>query len=521
MVAEKLISITDLKIVSDDDKTLVNSVSFDIQENEILAIVGESGSGKTLTASSILNLLPSRKLRATGGVKLGSTNILALPDSAIRSIRGNRISMIFQEPLSALNPLHTVYEQISEIIYIHNRTISKKDLYTKVCEMLELVELKDFENRLDSYPHQLSGGQRQRVMIAMALANNPELLIADEPTTALDAFTSLKILKLMKKLQNTLHMSILLITHDLPAVRMIADRVVVMKDGEIIEVADTETLFSAPHHSYTKFLIDSIPTRFDLQEKENNPILSVSNLNVSVEKNRTIFSFKKHYNHILSDINFSLKPAETLGVIGSSGSGKTTLLMAILGFMKFDGIITLDGQDISNISKRDMKRFRNKIQMVFQDPFSSLNPRMMVREILEEAFFAFHAKAELFSFEARLIEVLKLVELDIRFAERYPNELSGGQRQRVAIARALIVSPKLILLDEPTSALDKPIQLSILRLLDKLQKTQQLSYILVSHDLEVINALSHRVIRLRSGSIIDHGIPDNVLKKFAQDYLLG
>lgn len=520
MVAEKLIEIKDLEVVTDDHKTLVHSVSFDINKNEILAIVGESGSGKTLTASSILNLLPSKKLKASGSITFDNANILSLANSDIRKIRGNKVSMIFQEPLSALNPLHTVYQQISEIIYIHNPAIRKQELYKKVCEMLEIVELKDFETRLDSYPHQLSGGQRQRIMIAMALANDPELLIADEPTTALDAFTSLKILKLMKKLGQTLKMSILLITHDLPAVRMIADRVVVMKDGEIIEVSDTETLFNDPKHEYTKFLIDSIPRRFELEEKNDEPILSVSNLQVRVEKKRTIFSFKKHYNHILSDIQFNLKAGETLGVIGSSGSGKTTLLMTILGFMRFDGSITVDGQDISNMSKQELKNFRSKIQMVFQDPFSSLNPRMMVREILEEAFFAFNKSTDLFSFEERLKDVLHLVELSPVFGERYPNELSGGQRQRVAIARALIVSPKLILLDEPTSALDKPIQLAILRLLDKLQKTHQISYILVSHDLEVINALSHRVIRLRSGSIIDSGIPDKVLKKFAQDYLL-
>lgn len=520
MVAEKLIEIKDLEVVTDDHKTLVRSVSFDINKNEILAIVGESGSGKTLTASSILNLLPSKKLKASGSITFDNANILSLANSDIRKIRGNKVSMIFQEPLSALNPLHTVYQQIAEIIYIHNPAITKQELYKKVCEMLEIVELKDFETRLDSYPHQLSGGQRQRVMIAMALANDPELLIADEPTTALDAFTSLKILKLMKKLGQTLRMSILLITHDLPAVRMIADRVVVMKDGEIIEVSDTETLFNDPKHEYTKFLIDSIPRRFELEEKNDEPILSVSNLQVRVERKRTIFSFKKHYNHILSDIQFNLKAGETLGVIGSSGSGKTTLLMTILGFMRFDGSITVDGQDISNMSKQELKNFRSKIQMVFQDPFSSLNPRMMVREILEEAFFAFNKSTDLFSFEERLKDVLHLVELSPMFAERYPNELSGGQRQRVAIARALIVSPKLILLDEPTSALDKPIQLAILRLLDKLQKTHQISYILVSHDLEVINALSHRVIRLRSGSIIDSGIPDKVLKKFAQDYLL-
>ncbi len=486
-----------------------------VPHGKISALVGESGSGKTITSLAILRLLDKHNFSLSGEIRWGAHNLLDLSMSHLRKIRGKSIGMIFQEPLSALNPLHTIGRQIAECITTHSHK-SSNYVREKLDELLDQVEMGDFKSRLKAYPHELSGGQRQRIMIAMALANDPALLIADEPTTALDTFTADKILELLKKIQRERNLSILLITHDLRAVRMTADSVYVMKSGEIVEHGPTDTIFAKPKEKYTKYLIDSEPVRMVGNAPQSESVLSVKSLSFAVQKNKSIFSFAKHETDIINNINFELKKGETLGIMGGSGSGKTTILLSLLRLIKAHGEVIFRGSDLIKLEGAELKPYRAKLQVVFQDPFSSLNPRMKVGEIISEGPIA-HAlqKEPGYNLYTEVKAALNSVELSEDFIERYPNQLSGGQRQRVAIARALIMNPEVLLLDEPTSALDKPIQFSILKLLKRLQDERELSYILVSHDVPVVNALAHRIMLIGKGKVKELGNATDILKKFA------
>jgi microcin C transport system ATP-binding protein len=517
-MVDKAITINNLSIKltnAKKGKCLVKNLSLEIARGKVCALVGESGSGKTITALSILQLLDRHHFDVSGAIMWDDVDLLKLALPHLRKIRGNSIGMIFQEPLSALNPLHTIGKQIAECVKIH-RYQPDNLVLSEVKSLLDQVELSDFKTRLDAYPHELSGGRRQRVMIAMALANNPKFLIADEPTTALDTITADKILALLKKIQLERNLSVLLITHDLRAVRMIADDVSVMKNGEIVEHGTADEIFTHPKNKYTKHLLDSEPTRIVGDSPPFAPVLSVKSLSYSAPKERSIFSFMASKKNIISNVNFDLSKGETIGVMGGSGSGKTTVLLAVLRLLKAKGSIVFNGVDLMSLDHAALKPYRAKIQVVFQDPFSSLNPRMKVSEILSEGPLAHRfQKNDGYDLYKEVVKALDSVELSEAFADYYPSQLSGGQRQRVAIARALIMNPEVILLDEPTSALDKPIQLSILKLLKKLQDERGLSYLLVSHDVPVINAMAHKVIVIRDGKVEDMGDAKDILKKFA------
>lgn len=525
MVGKMILSIKNIAISLHNkgaiDRALVHGVDLNIPTASIVSLVGESGSGKTITALAILRLLNPKQFKVSGSIEFDGANLLEIKKSDLRGIRGNHISMIFQEPLSALNPLHTIGRQIAECITTHY-SIPKEELLLRVGELLDQVELPEFKDRLDSYPHQLSGGQRQRIMIAMALANNPKILIADEPTTALDTDTADKILNLIRKIQRERQLSVLLITHDLRAVRMVSDYMYVMKHGKIVEEGLVSEIYKSPKDKYTKYLINSEPKRLVDGDVVGDKILEVKNLGFSVPKTKAIFSFSSDRLDIIKDVSFDLHRGETVAVMGWSGSGKTTVLLSILRLVKATGSVMYNGIDLQTLGSKALKPYRSKIQVVFQDPFASLNPRMTISEVIAEGPLAhnLHKNPE-YDLEKEIANVLESVELSSEYASRYPNELSGGQRQRVAIARALIMKPEVLLLDEPTSALDKPIQFAILKLLHKLQIERGLSYILVSHDVPVINALAHRIVVMSKGNITKAGNANDILKEFASESNIG
>ncbi len=496
-------------------KKVVNKISFAIPKGETVALVGESGSGKTVTGLSITKLLSKTKVKVSGKIFLNDQNLLDATEVDLLKIRGNKVGLIFQEPMTALNPLHTIGKQIYEAISLHNPYIPQVSIWQRVKDLMNQVELTQFKDKLDLYPHQLSGGQRQRVMIAIAIANSPELLIADEPTTALDAVVAKQIMDLLLKIQKENKLSMLLITHDLSIVSNNAEYVCVMQNGRIVEQGSIVEVFNNPRHKYTKFLIESEPVRDITPIRQNaETILEIKNLNYKTKSSIGIMGSSQVDKQILFDINFDLRKGETLGIIGGSGSGKTTLAMSILRLAKSEGEIIFDGQRIDTLKGKKLKPLRKEIQIVFQDPFDSLNPRMTISEIIAEGPIAqnLFTEAEL---NIAVQNALKDVELPLSLANRYPHELSGGQRQRVAIARALILSPKLLILDEPTSALDKAIQKSVLALLSNLQKKYSLSYILISHDLKVVNALSHRIAVMHEGKITNIGQAKEILKQIA------
>ncbi|MDH3241339.1 MAG: ABC transporter ATP-binding protein [Alphaproteobacteria bacterium] len=504
---------------STGDRVVVKGVSFEIAPGETLALVGESGSGKSVTAMSVMQLLQSPPaFHPSGSVRFKGEELIGAPEPKLRSIRGGEIAMIFQEPMTSLNPLHTIEQQVSESLILH-RGMSRDAARERSLELLQKVGLRDAESRLGAYPHQLSGGQRQRVMIAMALANEPSLLIADEPTTALDVTIQAQILALLKNLQSEMGMALLLITHDLGVVRKMAQRLCVMKDGEIVETGETEAVFTAPGHPYTKMLIDSEPRgRKAPAETEAPVVLEASDVKVWFPIKAGVFRHTVGHVRAVDGISVSVREGETLGIVGESGSGKTTLGMALLRLQSSTGAIRFLDQEISGLKRKAMRSLRREIQIVFQDPFSSLSPRMSVGQIIEEGLLI-HGYGDGATDRTQMVEsVLTEVGLDPESRHRYPHEFSGGQRQRISIARALVLKPRLIVLDEPTSALDMTVQAQIVELLRSLQRTHGLAYIFISHDLKVVRALADDVLVMRNGQVMEFGPCDRVFDRPETDY---
>jgi microcin C transport system ATP-binding protein len=503
----------------------VDGVSFDIYPGERMALVGESGSGKTVTALSILRLLPDAT--TTGSIQWSPTlhpdrptsdlDLLNCSERQIRAIRGRDIAMVFQEPMSALNPLLTVGQQIAEVLELHEG-LSTKAALSKAVDLLDRTGVDEPQRRAQSYPHQLSGGQRQRVVIAMALACNPKLLIADEPTTALDVTIREQVLELLLDLQRDEGMAILLITHDLPLVQRFAQRVGVMQLGKLVEQGTTESIFTAPQHDYTKKLLASRPKRMVGESVSRDVILSARGVNATFEIPSGWFSKRKFM--AVDNEALTLSKGETLGIVGESGSGKTTFGMALLQLSGalVKGGVQFDGKSIYQQSKAELRRLRRRMQVVFQDPFSALSPRMTIGQILGEGLELHFPELDRAQRESRIAEMLEEVGLPANSIGRYPHEFSGGQRQRIAIARAVILQPDFVLLDEPTSALDVSIQQQVLELLVRLQQKHGMAYLFITHDLAVIKAIAHRVMVMRNGRVIETGYTEELLSKPREEY---
>jgi len=517
-----LLSVRDLSIAFGSgarEVLAVDKVSFDVAAGETLALVGESGSGKSVTALSVMKLLPYPAAHhPSGSIKFKGHELLTMKENQIRKVRGNDITIIFQEPMTSLNPLHTIEKQIGEILLIHQGLTGDK-ARNRIIDLLDQVGIVDPAARLGSYPHQLSGGQRQRVMIAMALANEPDLLIADEPTTALDVTVQAQILKLLKETQKRLGMSMLFITHDLGIVRKLADRVCVMNRGKIVERGDVERVFTAPEHPYTRALLAAEPKPDPAPLRPDAPILMrTDDLKVWFPIKRGVM--RKVVGHIkaVDGISIELHKGETLGVVGESGSGKTTLGLAILRLISSEGPVVFMGETIQGLKFKQMRPFRRNMQVVFQDPYGSLSPRMSVSDIVEEGLWVHHPHLSRRECEQRVVEALKDVGLDPETRFRYPHEFSGGQRQRIALARALVLEPTFIVLDEPTSALDMLIQAQMVDLLRDLQKRHDLTYMFISHDLRVVAALASRLLVLRHGKVVEEGAAAELFKRPTSDY---
>ncbi|MGH8417791.1 MAG: ABC transporter ATP-binding protein [Pseudomonas sp.] len=506
-MSENLIEIRDLS-VSFNGHTVVKNISLDIPAGECLALVGESGSGKSVTAHSILQLLPQSGTVSTGSIRYRGQELLGADGKMMRRIRGNQIAMIFQEPMTSLNPLHTVSRQIGETLLLH-KGLSGKAAQARILELLELVGIQYPKKRLKAYPHELSGGQRQRVMIAMALACEPELLIADEPTTALDVTVQRKILFLLKELQQRLNMSLLLISHDLNLVHSIAQKVCVMRAGEIVEQSNCHTLFKHPQHPYSQLLLDAEPAGEPLPRDTREKVLEVENLRVWFSLGGGIFNRHQEYLKAVDDISLSIELGKTLGIVGESGSGKSTLGQAILRLLESRGSIRFKGHALDSLNQKQMRPWRKQMQVVFQDPYGSLSPRMSVAQIISEGLEV-HSELDKVRCEAEVIRVMEEVGIDPLSRHRYPHEFSGGQRQRIAIARALVLKPALILLDEPTSALDRTVQKQVVALLRQLQEKHGLTYLFISHDLAVVKALAHDLIVVKDGKVVERGASHDV-----------
>jgi peptide/nickel transport system ATP-binding protein len=502
----------------------LRNINYQIRQGQMVALVGESGSGKSVSARTFMGLTAENAIIGDSSeVRFNQRDVSKLKPKELRNLRGNEISMIFQEPMTSLNPLYTLGEQITEAILVHQK-MSGAQAKARTIELFELVQIPQPAERFDQYPHQLSGGQRQRVMIAMALANDPELLIADEPTTALDVTVQAKILQLIKELQLQKQMSVLLITHDLTIVRQFADYIYVMKQGEVVEHNTTTEIFDAPQHPYTQMLINSEPkgrhTPLDIDSPE---VLRADKMRVEFSLGKKSFFSRKPPKSLLAvdDISISLKRGETLGIVGESGSGKTTLAMAIFQLLnegKTSGEVTWEGRRIDNMKADELRTLRQELQVVFQDPFASLNPRLSVEQILAEGLIVNKVCANADERRAKCEQALEDAGLPKDILNRYPHEFSGGQRQRIAIARALVLDPKVILLDEPTSALDLTIQNKIVELLKELQQKRGISYLFISHDLRVVRALCHRVLVMRHGEEIEQGPTSEVLEQSVHTY---
>jgi microcin C transport system ATP-binding protein len=519
---EKLLEVKELSVAfrQGERQTLaVDCISFEIKKGETVALVGESGSGKSVTALSVLKLLPYPAARhPSGSIRFKGRDLLRLSEDEIRHVRGNDITIIFQEPMTSLNPLHTIEKQIGEILLLH-QGLTGPAARARTIELLTQVGIPEPQTRLQSYPHQLSGGQRQRVMIAMALANEPDLLIADEPTTALDVTVQAQILGLLKELQRRLGMAMLFITHDLGIVRKLADTVCVMKEGKIVEQGLVERVFTAPEHAYTRALLAAEP------KPDPAPLCADAPVVVETKDLKVWFPIKRGVmrrvvGHIkaVDGVTIAVRQGETLGIVGESGSGKTTLGLAILRLVSSEGPIVFLGSKIAGLTFRKMQPFRHHMQIVFQDPYGSLSPRMSVSDIIEEGLWVHHPKLTRSEREERVIRALRDVGLDPDTRFRYPHEFSGGQRQRIAVARAIVLEPTFVVLDEPTSALDMLIQAQIVELLRTLQKRRNLTYMFISHDLRVVAALASRLVVMRHGKVVEEGAAAELFARPKSDY---
>ena len=517
-----LISIKNLSVefnTPDQQVRAVNKISFEIPAGKNIALVGESGSGKSVTALSLLRLHDEKKVNyGSGKIVFNQQDILSLAEPQMRAIRGRDISMIFQEPMTSLNPVYPVGVQLIEPLLLH-RNVTKVQAKKQAMELLERVGIAEPQHQFEKFPHMMSGGQRQRVMIAMALACHPKLLIADEPTTALDVTIQKQILELLADLQKEMGMAVLMITHDLNLVRHYADYVCVMKDGEIVEQAEKSILLSQPQHAYTQQLLDSEPPRNILSLPESaNTLLTTENLSVSFPVKKGFFKKKVGEVKAVDHVSLQLSQGETLGIVGESGSGKTTLGMALLRMQASRGDIYFDGIELQKLTEKDLRPLRKEFQIVFQDPFSALSPRMTVEQILNEGLSLHFPDLNKQQRRTQILQVLEDVGLDEASLWRYPHEFSGGQRQRIAIARVVVLKPKLLLLDEPTSALDVSVQKQVLELLLQLQKKYGLSYLFISHDLKVIRAISHRVMVIQNGCVVEQGDTETLFETPRHDY---
>ena len=522
MNATPLLSVSDLSVAfrNGDETTLaVDRVSFSIQKGETVALVGESGSGKSVTALSILKLLTYPPAsHPSGHVLFKGEDLLHADEEALRRVRGNEITMVFQEPMTSLNPLHTIERQIGEIIALHSG-LSGDQARARILALLEEVGLRDAASRLNAYPHQLSGGQRQRVMIAMALANEPDLLIADEPTTALDVTIQAQILDLLKEIQKRRNMAILFITHDLGIVRRLADRVCVMTKGQIVEQGAVKDIFTSPQHAYTKKLLAAEPKGTAEPLPQSAPLLlKADHLKIWFPIKRGFLQRTVGHIKAVDGVSLALHEGETLGVVGESGSGKTTLGLALLRLISSEGPIVWLGSSIDSYSSKMMRPLRRDMQIVFQDPFGSLSPRLSIADIIAEGLEVHQPHLSEKERETLVSSALYDVGLDPETRHRYPHEFSGGQRQRIALARAIVLNPKFIVLDEPTSALDMSVQAQIVEILRDLQKTRKLAYLFISHDLKVVKALAHRIMVMREGTVVEEGEAETLFASPKQAY---
>ncbi|MCE9650616.1 MAG: ABC transporter ATP-binding protein [Parvibaculum sp.] len=517
-----LLEVKDLSVafrVEGREVLAVDRISFDIKAGETVALVGESGSGKSVSALSIVQLLPyPQAMHPSGEILFGGRNLVGADEKTLRSVRGAKISMVFQEPMTSLNPVHTIERQVGEML-IEHKGLRGAAVKARVVELLAKVGIPDPQARLGAYPHELSGGQRQRVMIAMALANEPDLLIADEPTTALDVTVQAQILELLKELKREMGMALLLITHDLGIVRKMADRVCVMTGGKIVEAGATEDVFTAPKHDYTRHLIASEPKGRALGRSKDAPVvMEADDLKVWFPIKTGLL--RKTVGHVkaVDGVTLAVRQGRTLGVVGESGSGKTTLGLAMLRLIASEGAIRFDGRDIQGLKSTELRPLRRNMQIVFQDPYGSLSPRMSVGQIVEEGLVVQKIAATASERRARVSQALAEVGLDPDAQDRYPHEFSGGQRQRIAIARAMALKPRFVMLDEPTSALDMSVQAQIVDLLRELQRKHDLAYLFISHDLRVVRALADDIIVMRGGKVVEAGTADEVFDAPKSDY---
>ncbi|TGQ87969.1 ABC transporter ATP-binding protein [Mesorhizobium sp. M8A.F.Ca.ET.208.01.1.1] len=522
MSGAPLLSVQDLSVAFSQgggQSVAVDHISFDIARGETVALVGESGSGKSVSALSVLKLLPYPSAsHPSGKILFQGTDLLAMSEKQLRQVRGNKITMIFQEPMTSLNPLHTIEHQIVEILKLH-QGMGDRPAKARTLALLNEVGIRDPQKRLDAYPHQLSGGQRQRVMIAMALANEPELLIADEPTTALDVTVQAQILELLAGLKSRKGMSMLFITHDLGIVRKIADRVCVMTKGKIVETGPTKDIFANPQHPYTRHLLAAEPKgKPPAANADAKPVMTGKDIKVWFPIKQGFFRRTVDHVKAVDGIDVTVRAGQTLGVVGESGSGKTTLGLALARMISSTGTIQFNGRDINQLTFNAMRPLRRELQIVFQDPFGSLSPRMSIAEIIEEGLKIHEPKLSPDERDDKVAAVLNEVGLDPATRNRYPHEFSGGQRQRVAIARAMVLNPRFVMLDEPTSALDMSVQAQVVDLLRNLQAKHDLAYLFISHDLKVIRALANDVIVMRNGQIVEAGPSEQIFGNPQTDY---
>ena len=519
---DSLLKVKDLSVsfkTPQEDFAAVKEISFELKRGETLALVGESGSGKSVSASAIMQLTPANgHFAKQSSILLEGEELIGKDENFMRTVRGNKIGMIFQEPLTALNPLHTIERQISESLFLHQK-ISKTAARDRVIELLKLVGLDNLTSRLDAYPHQLSGGQRQRVMIAMALANEPELLIADEPTTALDVTVQAQVLELLQELKERMNMALLIITHDLTIVEKMADKVCVMQKGECVESGPCKEIFRSPNHEYTKMLLNAQPKGHAVDADDDAPILMKGvNMKIHFPKSKGFFGNVSQWVKAVDGIDVSAKRGQTIGIVGESGSGKSTLGAGLIRLIASNGEITFDGARLDGLKRRSLLKYRNDMQIVFQDPFGSLSPRMSVSQIIGEGLEIHRKDLDKNAREDLIVKALEEVDMDPKTRHRYPHEFSGGQRQRIAIARALVLKPKFIVLDEPTSALDVSVQAQIVDLLRSLQEKYKISYMFISHDLRVVKAMAHDLIVMKDGHVVEAGRANDIFENPQEEY---